>query len=313
MNEINYAQQNLVPNPSFEDTITIQFGIKHFKNWISPSEGSPDFLSPYNRDITGVPKNFAGYQEPRTGNAYCGVLMYSFHTANDSKRFREYIQNRISKPLLKDSIYCLQLFVSLADSFRYASINKLAVYFSKDEVNSSIFFYLPYSPQIVVSTEEFISEKEEWLEFNFEYRAEGGEEYVTIGNFTDSTNIDTLQVGGGDKNNPQWQGTYYYIDDVYLGHCDSVPEDSSNSIFEHGLVSNVKVYPNPTDEFLYLENNSNHPLEFELYNILGKQIPTKSNQIGNRFEFMVANLPKGIYLLNVISKKERAAIKIIKE
>ena len=162
----------------------------------------------------------------RSGEGYMGLLIYSLYRNNDVKRVREYIQNEMTESLVQDSTYCLQLFISLADSCIFASKNKLGVYFSATKIQSNDFFYLPFSAQVLVSPDSFLQEKQEWLEFNFEYKASGGEKFITIGNFTDSTEIDTLNVGGGSRQNVDNIGTYYYIDDVYLGSCDSLPFDT---------------------------------------------------------------------------------------
>jgi len=61
------------------------------------------------------------------------------------------------------------------------------------------------------------------------------EQYITIGNFTDSIEIDTLFVGGG--TDEQWKETYYHIDDVYLRNCYSVPFDIGVGLNELELIS----------------------------------------------------------------------------
>ena len=305
--------QNIISNGSFLETYQANFGITKAADWESPTTGSPDFMHPNSRKEFGVPFNFSGFQNAKKEQGYFGLLIYTFHTPNDSKRLREYIQNKFIKPLVKDSNYCLQLHISLADSCRYASKNKLGVYFSKNQINSLDKFFLPYIPQIMVSPDTFITEKQKWVKYNFEYQAQGGEEYITIGNFKDSTEIDTLLVGGGDKKNLNWQGTYYYIDDVYLGHCDSVPLDTPNAISENSLLSKLNGYPNPINEQFTLENNSKQPLTFQLYNLQGSKIQVAVQQSNNKFSFSMGHLPKGVYLLQIIGAGERATMKIIKD
>ena len=308
--------QNIIPNGNFEDTIPSFFGTVSAKNWVNPTNGSPDFYSKYhNKDAPslGVPINKVGFQNTHSGKSYFGLLLYNFHTPNNSKRLREYIQNKFTKPLVKDTGYCLQFYVSLADSCRFASKNKLGIYFSSNQVNSSNKFYLPYTPQVIVSPDSFITEKEKWIAYNFKYKAQGGEQYITIGNFTDSTEIDTLFVGGGDKNNLNWQGTYYYIDDVYFGHCDSLPVDTPTSIEENNLLSKLTAYPNPVKRQFTLQNNSNKKLSFLLYNTLGSQVNLKIQQSHNNYQFSMGHLPKGIYLLHIIAEDTSTTLKLVKE
>ena len=92
------AQINLVPNPSFEDTIgdcQNQMGISPMgskvKNWVVFSTFStPDYFNlcansvgspPY---ICTVPYNFRGYQYPKTGKGYIGNYLYGVNNPNDS-------------------------------------------------------------------------------------------------------------------------------------------------------------------------------------------------------------------------------------
>lgn len=179
--------QNLLLNPSFEDTIALTSSLFYPSHWVTPTTGSPDFMTPYNPNFRSAHQNFAGYQFAHSGNNYMGMLMYYlFNGSGGNPLLREYIQNDISPALQQDSIYCLQLFVSLADSFVHASKNKLGVYFSTTRIQSNNSNYLPYTPQIMVSPDSFITEKQAWLEYNFQYKATGGERYITIGNFTDS-------------------------------------------------------------------------------------------------------------------------------
>ena len=312
--------QNIIPNPSFEDTLKKTTPLYVPKNWITPSNGSPDLLTIYNNgnNNRGVPNNNFGVQKPHTGIAYAGLIIYTLAQNNDSKRFREYLQNKFIKALVKDSIYCLQLYVSLADSFPFASKNKLGVYFSQNQISSDDFFYLPYTPQIMVSPDTFITEKQKWVEYNFEYKATGGEQYITIGNFTDSTEVDTLFVEGGSKD-LGYKGTYYYIDDVYLGHCDSLPLDTNVGLREAILEQQISVYPNPTKEQLFIKYDGNERLQIQLYNLVGQSVVTLSGvemrqqQNGKQLQLSVGHLPKGIYLLKIIAGKERISRKIIKE
>ena len=108
------------------------------------------------------------------------------------------------------------------------------MYFSATKIGSSNFLYLPFLSQIMVALNSFIKEKEEWLQFDFQYKAEGGEQYTTIGNFTDLTEVDTFFVGGGtDK---QLKEICYHIGDVYSGNCVCVPFDTGCGLNELELI-----------------------------------------------------------------------------
>lgn len=308
--------QNLIPNPSFEDTVNGSFGIKLAKDWSFPTSTRSEYYTNFHnqqRPDWGIPQNLIGNQYANTGGAYVGLRMYpldTFVSAGTDINRRDYIQSRIKRVLKMDSTYCLQLYVSLADSSHFASKGQLGIYFSSVKVDTITEHYLPYKPQVVVSPITYISDKNEWLEFNFQYTADGTEEYMIIGNFNDSSKIDTSFVGGG---NQFWQETtYYYIDDIYLGHCDSVP-DTLTTVFESNFGSEVCFYPNPVKERFYVKVDSDERLRFQLYNLLGQPIEVSLNQSGSRYEFEMEYLPKGVYLLEVVDGYRRNTFKILKE
>jgi len=300
--------QNLIQNHSFEDTI--QGSSFHWvKNWKSPNQATPDYFTLSHPEIQGVPKNFAGYQEPRDSSSYMGLLIYSLYRNMNTMRAREYIQSKLIRPLIKDSSYCLQMYASLADSSIYASKGMLGLYFSAVEINSNDRFYLPYIPQIVVSPNDYIIEKNQWLKFEFLYVANGSEKYITIGNFNDIDVIDTIHISGG--NQDFYQNTYYYLDKLYLGHCDSLPEDTSIGLVEfRSFMQEAKVYPNPSNGIVFTEVLESNQYDVEIYDNAGRVV-LESRFTGMRSKFDLGVLDPGIYFIKILSDKKNYFQKVI--
>ncbi len=72
---ISFAQ-NLVPNWSFEDTVSCPTGggaIDLAIGWSSYGH-TPDYCNICNTAFQGIPSNQWGYQDPKTGNAYAGLI-----------------------------------------------------------------------------------------------------------------------------------------------------------------------------------------------------------------------------------------------
>src|SRR5688500_9008084 len=75
--------QNLVPNPSFEDTVECPMQISEIQNakfWFNCG-GTPDYFNACNPDTSllflndaSVPNNWIGFQYAATGDAYAGIL-----------------------------------------------------------------------------------------------------------------------------------------------------------------------------------------------------------------------------------------------
>jgi hypothetical protein len=307
--------QNLIQNGDLEDTIPKSFGLKFPKYWDSPTDASPDYFSEYHNGIAlnqfFVPMNFVGFQSPKSWKSYLGFSVISFN----SPTIREYIQNELQERLKNDSVYCFQMYISLADSFSLATKNSIGVYFSDFKIDSNFFTRLNLNPQIILDS-SFIINKNGWLRLNGEYKAEGSEEYVIIGNFNSDANTDTLELNnGGDQ---LWMdGAYYYIDDVYLGSCDSLPEDTSIGLRENILNDKLNIYPNPFENRVVVSYEGNEELEVRLFDVMGKEVSfayiSTSLNVTNEMVLSVAHLPKGLYFLEIVAGEGRISRKIIKQ
>ncbi len=306
--------QNLVQNPSFEDTIKRTTAVFLSISWVAANKEGWNYFTPFNNNIDlrgGAPKNFVGFQNAKEGNSYIGIQIY-FLGYNARSSVREYAQNTLSKALEKDSVYCLRLYMSMADSMIFASKNQLGVYLSANQVSANNRLPLPYTPQIIISPDSFNTDKENWTEYNFQYTATGGERYMTVGNFNDTNSLDTLFVGGG---NQFWmESSYYYLDNFYLGNCDSLPLDTPIGLVENVLEKQISVYPNPFENRVIVKSGGNRSLDFILFNLLGKEIDINLTRISkNNYELDLGVLPKGIYYLTVYDGINRASRKIVKQ
>ncbi len=170
-------------------------------NWTNPTNGSPDyfdtcFSSPYG---FGVPYNVFGEQSAHYGGAYPGLAVYH-------GTYMEYIQAQLNEPLQAGETYCVNFYVSLAGKSDFASIGP-QLYFSNNAISSSNSLRFPYVPQILETS--IIYDTISWTLISGEYTAQGGENYLTIGNFFDEANTPHDSI-----NNTTTSASYFYIDDV---------------------------------------------------------------------------------------------------
>ncbi len=233
--------QNLVQNPSFEDTLLCNNNPPQFwlrcNFWSLPTFGSSDCFNTSGYCIEPIPQNAVGFQYPRSGNGYAGFATLVPGSINP---YREYLQNELLLPLDSGHKYCLEFYVSCGDKEGYASGN-LGAYFSDTIFQVQSGGLLNFVPQIKSPQGLIYDDTINWVKISGELIANGGEQYLIIGNF-DPDSLTSFQPMPG--NTP---GAYYYIDDVALVDCTSV------SIAEILKSDDIKLYPNPVKDILYLQ------------------------------------------------------------
>src|SRR3954467_7723355 len=97
--------------------------------------------------------------------------------------YKEYIQGRFSQPLIAGQKYCVKFYVAL-DHASPNTTTGIGAYISPDPVRSDNKEPLPCRPQII--THQLITYENGWTEISGTYTANGGEQYITIGSFSDT-------------------------------------------------------------------------------------------------------------------------------
>ena len=145
---------------------------------------------------------------PRTGNAYGGFIAYGFGT-----NYKEYIQSPLLNTLEKDKYYTIEYYVCLGN-FASVACNNLGLCFSQSNSYQNNTNTLNY-PNALFST-KIISDTLNWSKITFNYKANGTENYLIIGNFKNDINTDTiLSFAGGND-------VYYCIDDISITQIDLI-------------------------------------------------------------------------------------------
>lgn len=289
--------QNLVPNPSFEeysecpDEPFSQFFL--LEDWTNPTSSSPDYFNSCVTDNVpdgfGVPTNFFGFQEARTGNAYVGI-----RTMQETD-VREYIQIELFNELVANQAYSVTFFVSNSENSQYAS-NDMGAYFSPQEVSQSSESNLPHLPQVANDPiQNELDSQSEWIEVTQTYVAAGGEKFVVIGNFNTDAQTDTVH------SNQNWTQirSYHYIDDVSVSTWNDVG-------FGYEHENELTVYPNPASGIVHLRGPNAYQVNaIYVVDMLGNKTPIDYQQLANVISFDVQPFEKGIYYLAIqIKDKE---------
>ena len=218
------AQINLVPNPSFEDTIpcnaTITFPVV---NW-TVTYGSPDYFNSVYYSLCGtncmnVPYNFWSYQQPLDGNAYMGFDNYCL-PGSCGANYREWMQAQLLSTMITNKKYCVSFFVNLTHNCDYAT----------DDIGAALTVSptvpLGYSNQINNLSGNFITDTVNWTLITGVMTAVGGEKYITIGNFKNDAGTTVI------SNNPASgvPETYYFADMVSVYQLPDIDAGNPDTI-----------------------------------------------------------------------------------
>ena len=223
------AQINLVPNWSFEQytncPVISQTNLNVTKNSKPDIWYKPDFKFgvyynscatqlnvsvPYN---TPNPQGDLGFQLPRNGAAYVGLFYYN------TNNIRNYFQIELLDTLKKGHCYYAECFVNRSYGYQLACNNQ-AILFTNSPIYADTaaippIDIIPANPQ-VINTASVISDTLNWVKVAGIFTPQGGEKYLTFGNFKDDNNttISVVQSTG-------FYGGAYYVDDVTVYSLDS--------------------------------------------------------------------------------------------
>lgn len=292
------AQQNLVPNGSFEDTLGCPNNYDQLykaKYWYKPTLGTSDYFN--SCDITnaaGVPLNGIGYQYAHTGNSYAG-FGNSFDTTT---LFREYLQVKLTSKLVVNKKYEISFYLSRANNTGCALAN-IGCVFSNLAIGCNCNTYLNYSPHIVSSKNQFLTDTLNWMEVKGEYTAIGNEEYLTIGYFNKSN--DTLLV---DLNTNDYSA-YYYLDDVSVVCLEKMIE-----------IPNVFSPNNDgVNDLFYIDKNFVKPIELIIYNRWGNKVFDSKHNFtwdGRTTSGEPCNIGTYYYIIQTDSKTFKGFLELIR-
>lgn len=261
--------QNLVPNPSFEiyDTCpsgisqTMDYQIEHALGWYAPTWATSDYFNSCSPIIGGanVPNTTFGYQFAYDGQGFLGILLL---IQDEETSYFEYVQSQLNSPLIQGYTYKFSFKVNLMNGSDFA-VQKIGAWFTTNAASSNNGQPLfSVNPQIENNT-GFITDTLGWTTIEGEFIADGGEEYITIGYYSDTLNPDTLRHNL--VADPMVIYSYNNIDGLELEEITPaiiIPNiitpngDGSNDIFQLNFpYENVVIY-NRWGQSLFESNNN---------------------------------------------------------
>jgi len=287
-----FAQQNLVPNPSFEEYTDCPQEVGEFskvEKWKN-FRGSPDYYNTCSDTFASVPCNRLSCQVASSGNAYGGLFGLNFNNS-----YREIVGVQLSEPLIIGQTYYVSFKTSAVYGGYYGIFwfsNKLGIKFSTQEYSENN--PVPINNFAHIYSEDIISDTSNWTTIQGTFIADAAYSHVMIGNFYDNQNTDTLAVINISL------GAYYYVDDV----C--VTTNPSGCSFTSNLSNTANdqfvVYPNPVSERFYIEHTYHGMPNILMYDITSRLVPISVKHKIALTEIDVSHLQSGLYYLRIESQ-----------
>jgi OOP family OmpA-OmpF porin len=291
------VSQNLVTNPSFENysncpTSSGQFNALNWQVTANCGQSSPDYYNVCSPGTQGVPSNVVGNQNAYNGNAYAGIYCYYAFLP-----LREYMQSQLSSLLVAGQTYYVSFRASLGDDYGIA-IGSLGAYISNNPITGNgTYGPIAVVPQIISSS--IISSTANWIQITGSFVANGGEQYITIGNFATDTAT------------PHTTNSNAFISDMAYYYIDMVEVTTTPLITTQFYNTDVTVFPNPLKDHLTVEyQNQSADDILEVYTLDGKQL--KKMSVGNS-TIDLHDLPSGVYFIYITKQdSDRLVKKIVK-
>jgi OmpA-OmpF porin, OOP family len=253
INSSSAQEENLVPNGSFETLegkLKALGCIENAVGWTSPTGVRADIFTPTKTLTINTPENIYGKEEAKEGTNYAGITGFSYGDALP----RSYLMTKLTTPLKKGMKYCVKFNLSLAEASKY-SANQMGVLFSSKPFGTDSKTAILEKTHVLEATNKIFSATYNWEQVCGVYTADGGEKFLTLGNFTSNENTKNEKNKKDPKSKtPIIIAAYYYIDDVSVTlisedfGCDCVSpveEDGnySTTIYQKVINLNDKMSP----------------------------------------------------------------------
>jgi hypothetical protein len=290
--------QNLVPNWSFEDTVGCPYYYNQIGNAVgwSSYRNTPDYYNVCSNSYVGVPLNDAGFQFPRNGNGYAGIVTYAL-----ASNYREFLGVPLIQPLIIGQKYFITFYVCRASGHilqTNIAANKIGIHFFTQQYSQGNQALIDNTANIY--SDSVIEDTSNWTKIAGAFISDSAYQYLALGNFfqdslTSHFSFDSSAVFA-----------YYYVDDVFVS-TDSTLAGLQNY---HKSFSSVNVFPNPAQNVIYLK--ADYIKSLVLYDLIGNQFKPALERDNSKFyKISVEGFSKGIYYINIDTEKFSFIEKII--
>ena len=182
--------------------------------------------------------NTYGKEDPKEGDNYAGLVVYS----PKDKIARNYITSPLAQPMLKGKKYCVSMYISLAEGSKFAT-NNLGINFHKKQPKQDDNKTIIEKTSILHHYSKLVSATYGWEKICGTYIAEGGEEFITIGNFTATDKTKTEKaIKIKDYKGLLSDFAYYFVDDISVilvdqkSACECGNQENNKETYYHKII-----------------------------------------------------------------------------
>lgn len=259
----SFAQLNLVPNPSFEDTVYCPFGTNQIDacaNWLNFGN-SPDYFNACNPFGMSVPNSVFGFQYAHSGVGMAGIGLYRRPNSPSGPNYREFIGVELNQPLIIGQKYFFSCYTNFSGQLPVAiACNKFGVNFYTQPFDSCC--PPPINNSAKIYTDSILADTINWFRLAGSFIADSAYSYLCIGNFFTDINTDTIRIGSI----PDY--SYYYVDDVCIT-TDSIFNETWTSLPYIIDTFSLRFWPNPFRQSFFI-NKCLQKNELSIYDLTGR-------------------------------------------
>jgi hypothetical protein len=143
---------------------------------------------------------------------------------------------------------------------------------------------LSFVPQIQSDPDSVLIDTVNWMRIGGIYQAQGGEQFITIGNFFADNQITVLPLEG--------PAAFYYIDDVSVERCSQVGVSTNDLVAKQ---KTLNLFPNPASHSITVSGYAGNA-SIRIANATGQIVKSLTPQPNSQQAVIdVSDLPNGIY------------------
>lgn len=223
--------------------------LRTLEMWEQPTEGTPDHFAECGPSSgAGVPMNRFGREEGLEGEAYAGLVLFS----RAKWKYREYLSTPLKRALAPGEWVCISLWYSAAEQAGVVA-DGLGVLLGPERPSGERDFIVEATPQMRNPTGHFLETTEGWVNLSDAVQAEGGERWLTLGNFDPKGRTRIALSAQAPRDATDW--AYVYIDGVEVVPVER-PEDCACLV--RRIAEEMQDPPEPLTRVTELERDTLH-------------------------------------------------------